>query len=235
MRFILIKESILILILSLFLVLGYLVLDKNILSALTEWDTVSPEVPSQKWKVLSEVYGYEATNMFDKGYAREIGSDFHRRLLVYPEGTFLEKGRFVVPSGSLSRGIIKLTLPEGFRDGLVSLRGMAKVRYRIGVSYDLKTWEFYDYPGYNMQTFYSVILKKKDLASEAVYLKFLPSKDDNLSVYFDWFQYTSGLLYDKSEYYGLLFPSDIDIDYEGKEIKQPGIVVHVQNKSETNH
>ena len=165
--------------------------------------TASPEVYSQKWETLNRVYGYAAINIFDKGYVRETG----------PEDVPLEKG------------VTKLALPKGFRHGILSLKTAAKSKYKIGVSFDLNNWEFYDYPGYGVKNRYSLNLEKENLTDELVYLKFLPSQNENLSVYFDVFQYTANRLSDKSEHYGyFLFFPDIDIDYQGKKIIQPGVI-----------
>lgn len=225
MRFILIKESILIPMLSFLLVLGFLVLDKNILSTLTKWDTISQEVPSHKWEVFRKVYGYAATNMFNRGYTKETDFELYHRLSIYPEGESLKKGSYAVPDNA-KEGLLKLVLPEGFKNGILRLRAASELGYKIGISYDLHNWEFYDYPGYKVQTFYSVDLEKKDLTGREVFLKFLPLRNEGLDVHFDIFQYVSNQVYDEKGYNDLLFSPDMDIDYEGKKIIQPGIVIY---------
>lgn len=217
------RKSLLILLLSFLLVLGYMALDKNILLALVQWKEVLPEASSHKWEVLSKFYGYAASNIFDKGYTREVGPEFHKRLSVYLQEMPLEKGHFVLANNS-SKNILKIALPKGFKHGTLSLKTNAKTGYSIGVSYDLNKWEFYDYPGYAVQSVYIVDLEKRNLADRTAYLKFVPSRNDSLSIYFDVFQYTSDLLSDVGDYKGMLFISDIEIDYDGKVITQPGVL-----------
>lgn len=219
------SESSSILLLSFLLVLGYLFLDKNILAALSPWKAVPLEASWHRQEVLSEFFAYAATNVFDRGFVLETGPDFHRRLSVYPKKALLGKGNFVVEGESLEN-IVKIALPEGFRHGFLSLKTEAKTGFSIGVSSDLNNWEFYDYPGYAVRSIYNVSLEKEGLAGEAVYLKFNPSKNKSLSVYFQDFEYTADLAdgAKEKEYEGILFFPDIDIDYEGKIIPQPGVL-----------
>lgn len=217
-----ISESLSILMLSFLLVLGYLVLDKSILSALVQWKTVSTENSPHNWEVYSGIYRYAANNIFDQGYAREVGPEVHQRLSVYPENTVLENGRFVVP-GNSSEGVVKLVLPEGFKDGILSLKITAKLKFSIRVSNDLQNWDLYDYPGFGAQAVYSLSLGKENSAKKYVYLNFLPSRNESLDIYFDIFQYISDFPLDNSEHYGVLFYPEVDIDYEGKQIIRPAI------------
>lgn len=217
------SESSLTLLLSFLLVSGYSILDKNILSALSQWKAVPLDASLHRQEALSEFFAYAATNVFDRGFALETGPDFHRRLSVYPKGTLLGKGSFVVGGGSLEN-IVKVTLPEGFRHGFLSLQTEAKTGFSIGVSSDLDNWEFYDYPGYAVRSIYNVSLGKEGLAGEAVYLKFNPSKGESLNVYFQDLEYTADPVGDVAEYEGILFFPDIDIDYDGKIISQPGVL-----------
>ena len=238
-----IPESFFILILSFFLLLGFIFLEGNILSLLVRWKTNSQENTPQRWVVLREMFGYAANNVFNKGYFREVGPEVHHRLLVYPQGTILEKGLLVVPKTS-SETIVKLSLPKGFKDGLLTMRVTAETKHSIGVSSDLKIWKFYDYPGLAAQIENNLSLKKEDLAdgrsspcaagSDCVFLKFLPSRDDNLNIYFDIFQYTSDSLSDQNEYYGIFSPPDEDIDYKGEKVFQPGLI-YDNRKSKTNN
>lgn len=216
------SESSIILLLSFFLVSGFLILEGSFFPAVTHLRTIIPENTSYNWEELGEVYKYAANNIFNKGYIREVGSEINPRLLSFPDGKPPEKGSFVVPNNS-SEGIVKLALPRGFKDGILSLQITTKSAYKIGFSYDLKNWTSYDYPGFGARALASVSLEKGDSASGYVYLRFLPAKDENLSVYFDVFQYTSDLLYDENEYYGVLFSPEVDIDYEGKNIIRQAI------------
>lgn len=205
------------------LVLGFLILEGNFFPAIVHLRVVIPEYTSYHWEELREVYKYTANNIFDKGYIKEIGPEIHPRLLSFPDGKPSEKGSFVVLANS-SEGIVKLALPKGFKDGILSLQITTKSAYKIGVSYDLKNWKFYDYSGFATRALAIVSMEKGDVANRYAYLKFFPSRDENLSVYFDVFQYTSDLLYDENEYFGTLFFPEVDIDYEGKNIIRPAIL-----------
>jgi len=217
-----ISEFLSVLLANFVLVLGFLVLEGNFFPAIAHLRVVIPENTSYNWEELREVYKYAANNIFEKGYMREVGPEIHPRLLSFPDGKSPEKGSFVVPANS-SKGIVKLALPSGFKDGILSLQITTKSAYKIGVSYDLKNWKFYDYPGFAARALAIVSMEKGDVTNGYAYLKFFPSKDENLSVYFDVFQYTSDLLYDENEYYGVLFYPEVDIDYEGKNIIRPAI------------
>jgi len=217
-----VAESLSVLLVSFVLVLVFLLLDGSFFPAVTRLRTTIPENTPYNWEELSEVYKYAANNIFNKGYIREVGQEIRPRLLSFPDGKPSEEGSFVVPNNSLE-GVVKLALPRGFKDGILSLQITTKSSCKIGVSYDLKNWKFYDYPGFGVRALASVSLEKGTAASEYIYLKFLPSKDEKLSVYFDVFQYSSDLLYDENEYYGVLFYPETDLDYEGKNIIRPAI------------
>jgi len=217
-----ISESFSIVAVSFVLVLGFLILNGSFFPTVIHLRTIIPDNTPYNWEELGEVYKYAASNIFDRGYVREVGPEINSRLLSFPEVKPSEKGSFVVPNNS-SEGIVKLVLPSGFIDGILSLQITTKSAYKIGVSYNLKNWNIYNYPGFGARALASVSLEKGDSAGGYVYLKFFPSKDEDLLVYFDVFQYTSGLLYDANEYSGILFFPEEDIDYEGKKIIQPAI------------
>lgn len=217
-----ISESLSIIAVSFVLALTFLVLEGNFFPAVAHLRVIIPENTSYNWEELGKVYKYAANNIFNKGYIREVGSEINPRLLSFPDGKLPEKGNFIVPNNS-SGGIVKLALPKGFKDGILSLQITTKSAYKVGFSYDLKNWTSYDYPGFGVRALASVSLEKGDSASGYVYLRFLPAKDENLSVYFDVFQYSSDLLYDENEYYGVLFYPEVDIDYGGKNIIRPAI------------
>lgn len=203
------------------LVLGFLILEGNFFSAIIHLRTIIPENTSYNWDELGEVYKYAANNIFDKGYVREVGSEINSRLSSFPDNKPLEKGSLVVPSGS-SEGIVKLALPKGFKSGILSLQITTRSENKVGVSYDLKNWKYYDYPGFGMQSLVVVDLGEGEL-NENVYLKFLPLQNPSLRVYFDVFQYIATAQNERN-IYGILFFPEIDIDYEGKEIIQQGII-----------
>lgn len=212
------------LLLSFLLILGYLFLNKKSLSPLLQR---VPRVPQNislyKQEVWNQFYQYQAINIFDKGYAIERGPQFHKRLLASPEDVPLEKECFVVEDNS-SEGTIKIVLPEGFRDGVLSSKIEAQSEYSIEVSSDLKSWQFYNYPGYSEPLKNTLSLEKKNLPHGVVYLKFVPKSNETLGVCFDEFQYTSALpsnVVDYSDH--LLFPPDIEVDYDGEIIYQPAV------------
>lgn len=217
------KKSLSILLLSFFLVLGYLALNRNILYSLAQRKVVPTCISLQRQEALDRYYEYWATNIFDKGYAKYAGADLNSRLMVYPGNIPLEDGRFVILRNS-SRNIIKISVPKGLRHGALRLDINASSGYSIGVSYDLENWKFTNYPGYSERLMNIVSLKKGNLPNELVYLKFVPHGNQSLNVYFNEFQYTIDFPNDIADYSGnLLFYPDIDVDYKGKIINQPGI------------
>lgn len=209
--------------LSLFLLLGYIALDKNVSSVLFHWKTISPEAYSYDLESLRDTFRYSAENIFDVGYFREIEYKLYSRLSAYPTNKSLEGGRFIVPAESLE-GSVKIALPEGFKGGILSLRVGAKSKYKIGTSFDLKNWEFHDYPGFTDLTYSVVNLERKESTDKYVYLKFLPFPGEGLEISFSIFQYTSSLAVREKVNYGTLFYPEVDIDYEGKQIIHQGII-----------
>lgn len=224
-----ISDSLSIVLVSFVLVFGFLIVEGSFFPAAAHLRKIIPENTPYNWKELGEVYKYSANKIFDKGYFREIGPMIHPRLLLLPGGKPPVEGSFVLQN-NFSESIVKFTLPKGFIDGILSLQITTESAYKIGVSYDLKNWNIYDYPGFGVRALSAVSLEKKESAGEYLYLKFLPVGDESLSVYFDVFQYTSALLYDPREYFGVLFFPEIDIDYEGKKIIQPPVYVKYDSK-----
>lgn len=220
--------------LSLLLLFGYLLIERNILFSLPVWKAVSHDDFSYKWEVMREAYQYSATKIFDKGYVREDGLEVQRRVLTYPGGDSLKDGFLILPKDTLE-GIVKFSLPKGFQDGTLWLKATTKSKFTIGVSDDLEAWQLKEYPGFlNQITYYTVNLKKGNFINDLVYLKFTSFNNENLSVYFDILEYTSNLVYDENEYYNLLFPPETDIDFEGKEIIRQGLI-YVKKKPNPNN
>jgi len=211
-----------IILMAFFLAIVYLVLEGVFFPAVANLRTVIPENTSYNWEELRKTYKYAAINIFHKGYAREIGSEIHPRISTYPELTPLDNGNFVIKSGSPEK-IFRMVLPQGFKDGVLSLQVTTPSKYSIGTSYDLKNWKFGEYPGFNSRALAVVTIEGTIPAAEYLYLKVFSINKDELSVYFDVFQYTSSLLYDANEYSGVLFFPEEDIDYEGKKVIQPAI------------
>jgi len=216
-------RSLSILWISFFLLSGYIALDKNVSSVLFHWKTTSPESYSYGLESLRDAFTYSAENIFDEGYVREVESELYRRLSVYPTNKSLEGGRFIVSANS-SDETVKIALPEGFKGGIFNLRVTAKSKYKIGTSFDLKNWEFYDYPGFIYPTETVVKLERKDSTDKDAYLKFLPSQNEGLEIIFTVFQYTSTLPVKEKADYGVLFYPEVDIDYEGKQIIHQGVI-----------
>ncbi len=207
-------------ILSLFLVLVYLVLDQNYI----HWQTTPPAAYQQQQEVLREIYRYAANNIFDKGYQREIESELHRRLSIYPSLELLERGQLLMPDNSAEK-VLKLDLPSGFRGGILSLKVTTDSNYVIGVSPDLNSWQLTEFPGNGQKVVANLNLVSADFLTGVAYLKLLPAANKSLSVYFDIFQYLAGEQTDPSQYQGyFLFLPDTDIDYQGKAIIQPGVI-----------
>jgi len=216
-----ISESLSVLIIVIILLFGYFFLEENLLLSLKRIRVIQSDNTPHNWEVLTNNYTYAANNIFDKGYAREIGPEIHSRLFIYPEETPLNNGLIIVPNNY--ERIVKVVLPKGFKDGVLELRITANSTFKIGISYDLKKWEFSDYPAFFMSARYDLNFEKENLFGEYIYLKFIPSQNENLSVYFDVFQYTSNLAKDKNETEGIFFYPETDIDFEGKKIDRPMI------------
>lgn len=214
---------------SFLLLAGYLVLEKNTLLAFFEQKVELARVSSHTLETLGGIYRYATSSIFDKGYVWEEGSEIQRRLLVYPKNIPLSEGHLVVSSNS-SENIIRFTLPEGFKTGVLTWDATSKLDYKVGVSYDLNSWEDHDYQGYATRIGDNISFRKRSSADKFVYLRFLPSKDEKLDIYLYLFQYVSDLTHQQSEIYGLLFYPDTKIDYKGKEIVQPGIIYDSRKK-----
>ncbi len=225
-------ETIKVLFLSFLLFSGYVAIDKNISSSLFNWKTISKENYNYEKQSLTDAFSFAATNIFDQGYTREVGAQVWRRLSVVSDGLFLKEGFFLVP-GNASEGLVKLILPEGFKDGNLSLKVTADSKYTVGFSPDLKNWQFRDFPGFGEQGLYTLNLKKELNLKEKVYLKFLNHQNGNLNIYFDIFQYSASPSVDNNEYYGILFFPEVDIDYEGKQIIRPA--VYAKKNPKTNN
>lgn len=201
---------------------GYFILNRNNLSALTHLETPSPHQPFNEREGWDEFYAYAAANIFDKGYGKEVGPEFHQRLSSYPENKPLIRGTVVVDNQP-PEAVTKITLPEGFRHGLFSFRAVSRGVFSISVSDDRDSWETFDYFDSSERLIHTMPLKKEDSFGEAVYLKFLP-KNESLEIYFDVFQYVSDLPNGVVDYGNrLLFGSDVDIDYNGKITVQPRV------------
>lgn len=215
-------EKVIILLFCLVMICGYVLVDKNTAAVLTKWQTVTPENYVYELQSLNDAYSFVASNIFDQGYVREIGSQVWQRLSVITDNLFFKEGFFLIPS-NYAEGIVKLKTPEGFRDGNLSLKATTDSGFRVGVSLDQKNWQFQEFPGFGTQGLYSLNISKKGFFSENLYLKFLPSQNKTLTIYFDFFQYTANPPVDNKEYAGILFFPEIDIDYEGKHIVRPAI------------
>ncbi|MCL5090684.1 MAG: hypothetical protein M1514_01600 [Patescibacteria group bacterium] len=218
--------------LTFFLLLGYALLNRDFFSLLAFWKTrETREHYSYNQGSLQKIYEYASVNIFDKGYVRDTGLGLLQRLSVFPQGTLLKESNFLIKENSPEM-IIKIVLPKGFKDGILSFKAISKSRFNILVSYDQKTWEAYSYPGFPIKTTEVLPLKNKNPGCEAVYVK--PSSlTDDLSINFDAFQYLADPLPDKDEY-GLIFFPDYELDLNGKKIDQPGIV-YEKKISQENH
>ncbi len=205
-----------------FLLLGYVFLEGKILSSLAIGKGLSLYDYPYAWEAEREADRYSAIKAFDQGYSREIGQEFRRRLTAYPQGAFS------------SEKIVKLSLPPGFKDGMLRLRGRTNSKYSIGVSADLKNWRDNEYPGFvGRETTCIVFLTAGDSAGGNVYLKFIPAKEEKLEIFFDMFEYTSSLVQEK-KYYNLLFIPEVDIDYDGQKIDRPGYLYDTRKASPKN-
>lgn len=209
--------------LSCILVLIYIAIDKNVYSVLNNWKTVSTVAYYYDLESLRQTFKYSAQNIFEAGYVREVEAELYRRLSTYPDGGSLNDGIFFIPSNS-SRNTVRLSLPEEFKEGILSLRIASISKFSVGISSDLKKWESYDYSGFGVLTYYVVPVRRNNIGEKYFYIKFLPAVGEKMQISFNVFQYISSMAHDEKNDYGIMFFPEIDIDYQGKQVIMPAII-----------
>lgn len=219
------KRKIISLIFGLFLASAFLIFRRNELYPLLHRQFVPPEITRYKQEVLDKYYQYQAINIFDKGYNRLLGSELNNLLTIYPQDKLLNNSSLSVSFES-SEKIVKVFLPKEFKDGILRIDSNSESAFSIGISYDLKNWGFFNYPGYSEQLMNILYLKQSELSNNMVYLEFLPLQNKSLNVNFVEFQYISTLPKKMVDYSGhILFFPDVDVDYNGQIINKPGIII----------
>lgn len=223
------KKHFSILLFTFFLVSGYLILNRNELYSLAQRKLVPFEIIKYKQEMWNNYYQYRSIRIFEKGYNELLRPELSKKVLIYPENEPLHNGSLYLSSGFPER-IVKFILPKGFVDGVLRIDSKSESAFSIGISHDLKSWDFSDHHGYSEQLVNFVKIEKKGLF-EALYLKFLSQRNKSLAVEFQEFQYLSDLPNKVVGYNSYtLFGKDLDIDYEGKVINQP-VVLYEDYKS----
>lgn len=214
-------KSIIVLWISFLLFFIYIFIDKNVFFVLTNWKTISRENYSYDLESLRTNFTYSAENIFESGYKRETEAGFYSRLSTFSTGKPLENGSFTLTNDQ-PEAIVKVTLPDGFEGGILSIRTITRSKFKVGVSFDLNNWKFSEYPGFTDLTYNIVNLDKTN--EKYAYLKFVPSLGEELRVNFSIFQYVSKFFVTEDPSNKVLFYPETDIDYQGKEIIRQGVM-----------
>lgn len=205
------------------MLVGYLFLDKDLLSGLVTLKKQSSTPLSYYRQVALLRVKYAATNIFDKGYRREIGSDLYQRLSVFPKGELFTTGSYSLLKNA-PEGIVKLALPKGFKDGVLGLIVKSQSEFVISVSSDLKIWSNENFKGSLVQATYCVGLEKNKVNENSLYLKFTSSSNEEINIIFDTFQYVSTIPNQEKAYYGYFFFPDTKISDSGEKIIEPAVI-----------
>lgn len=192
------------------LILGYLLFNRNPLYALIQRKVIPPEAGLYKKQVLDQYLAYWSGNIIDKGFFR-----------LKVQG---ERKSTVVTKDSLE-SIIKISLPKGFKHGILRFYTNANSEFLVEVSPDQKNWKTTSYPGYTEASANILNLSKKDSDNNAVFIKFTTLNNQLLQFSFDEFLLVSDLPSDTKDYsHYLLFFPDVDVDYDGRIINRPGML-----------
>lgn len=213
---------------SLVLFIFFLLLEQRVLAETIGWNRKSLENSPYKNEALKNYYKYSAKAIFGKNYKLEENTILKQHLFLYPENFVLKDGDYTFPEG-FSEGIIRVSLPKGFKNGYLLMKVTAQSNFQIGVSSALINYKYYDFPGFNGQTYYSLelaeeVFKGSSSSDQNAYLKFLSLSKQSLSVNFIEFQYSLNFSLPELEYYGYLFPKQEDIDSNGNKIVLPAII-----------
>ena len=208
-----------------FLLLGYCFLNRNPLYAIIQRKIIPPTIVTYKRQVDEQFLSFWASNIFDRGFNRIVGPTILNLLSNYNENLPPKENQFVFTEAS-QNNIIKLSLPKGFQKGMFYFFSNASSGYTVGISSNLNNWKLSSYPGFIDRLANVLDLERLDLTGSSLYIKFIPSPNDTLTVSFNEFQYVSDQLTDTKNYSGYtLFAPDYDIDYDGKIIPHPVVVI----------
>jgi len=207
------------------LLLGYCSLNRNPLYAIIQRKVIPPAIVSYNRQVDDQFLSFWATNIFDRGFNRIVGPAILNLFLKNNENLPPKENQFVFTEAS-PNNIIKLSLPKGFKKGIFYFFSNASSGYTVGISSNLNNWKLSSYPGFIDRLANVLNLERFDSAGNFLYIKFIPSPNDTLTVSFSQFQYVSDQQTNTKNYSGyVLFARDYDIDYDGKIIPHPMIII----------
>lgn len=208
-----------------FLLLGYCFLNVNSLHAIIQRKIIPPTIVSYNRQADEQFLSFWASNIFDRGFNRIVGLPLLNLLSNYNENLPPKENQFVFTAAS-QNNIIKFSLPKGFKKGIFYFFSNALSGYTVGVSSNLKNWKLSSYPGFIDRLANVLNLERFDSTNNNLYIKFIPSPNDTLTVSFNEFQYVSDQQTDTKNYSGYpIFASDYDIDYDGTIIPYPMIII----------